>query len=58
MGEFIIRIIVGVFIMVSVAVILKLFNVPDFHSGIWSATFGNIAQTLTGDYIKERKHNR
>lgn len=55
MKQWIIRIVIGVSVAVTTALIMRVLGAGEFSQGLWAGTFATIVQNITGDYMEERE---
>ena len=55
MGQSIVRIVIGVAVGVTTALIMRAMGAGEFTQGLWAGTFAAIVNHITGDYMEERE---
>jgi len=55
MGQSIVRIVIGVAVGVTTALIMRAMGAGEFAQGLWAGTLGTIVNHITRDYMEERE---
>jgi hypothetical protein len=55
MVQWIVKIVIGVAVAVTTALILRAMGAGEFTQGLWAGTLGTIVNHITGDYMEERE---
>jgi hypothetical protein len=55
MVQWIVKIVIGVAVAVTTALIMRAMGAGEFAQGLWAGTLGTIVNHITGDYMEERE---